>query len=676
MSKIMSRLSIMTILMGLYALAGCRMGDVWDHSGNDQSRLLFFPDVLADPISVVSKSNDEVIAIMKADKLHLAPVRIDSQNYYLARIAGFEARNEKGAPEVPHVRVLVKIPSTAEIKYEIIQQKRNDGITLAHDLAFQNRLPIHGGKEVFASRDESAYRKTYASSPVVIEEVSFSATEKVAVIKFMPLYYDASRKYVQLTTFLKVRFYHTHPPQAWGAGAPVAGNQPGPLSNFIINKPQTSTRTFQVSRQQPIDLVIAAESHRATLARYLNFKRSIGRQVIEKYVSGQSANDIKELIASAYRESSPPSTTMLVGNIEQIPSFRGTGDNTWTDWNYTLLDAGNQPDVALGRVPAHNDQELNIFIDKAIARETSKRDVDEILLTSGKDRNMRCAENASEVGRAIAAGNETINMTHHSMLNGANQTKVIDGYNSNPNFIVYDGHGYQEGMVEIPLLIRDLEKLRNTSYPIILDIACLNANWKRGARARNFAESILFSKTGGAAGIFASGGSGYGHDFFRDIGKVMAAARKAKGRQENEIGHVILAAKSKTSSLEDKTFWNYYGDPASSVWESNSMPSNNIVPAGNAPTAIFAKLDSLSPSRPVLYASANNQVDNISYCVGDRKNCTQASSFLKMRRNGDVNGMKVFKSNSPIELSNGMAITIWAYSSAGGLTRTIIIRKK
>ncbi len=125
-------------------------------------------------------------------------------------------------------------------------------------------------------------------------------------------------------------------------------------------------------------------------------------------------------------------------------------------------------------------------------------------------------------------------------------------------------------MIEIPLKISTLDQLGNTVFPILLDIACKNANWtSQGADPRNFAESLLLMPKAGVAGIMASGGSGNGHGFFRTIGTNMAEARKA-GRTEpklNEIGYVIMVAKAKHGA-QDRTFWNYYGDPAQSVWDS------------------------------------------------------------------------------------------------------------
>jgi len=124
-------------------------------------------------------------------------------------------------------------------------------------------------------------------------------------------------------------------------------------------------------------------------------------------------------------------------------------------------------------------------------------------------------------------------------------------------------------MTEIPLLMTTLNELSNSVFSIVLDIACLNANWSSSASWRNFAASVLFEERRGVAGIMASGGSGDGHAFFQSIGKIMSEARKnlSSDTQMNEIGQVILAAKI-IHGAQDRSFWNYYGDPASSVWES------------------------------------------------------------------------------------------------------------
>ena len=47
-----------------------------------------------------------------------------------------------------------------------------------------------------------------------------------------------------------------------------------------------------------------------------------------------SAAEIKEIIRTEYASENPPGETLLVGSIDQIPSWRGSGDNTWSDFKY------------------------------------------------------------------------------------------------------------------------------------------------------------------------------------------------------------------------------------------------------------------------------------------------------------------------------------------------------
>ena len=98
------------------------------------------------------------------------------------------------------------------------------------------------------------------------------------------------------------------------------------------------------------------------------------------------------------------------------------------------------------------------------------------------------------------------------------------------------------------------------------------------------------------------------------------------------------------------------------------LPTNNT-----PPTAIFAKLGDLNPTRPILYASANNDVASMSYCLGDQTACSQPSSFNVMTRAGDLNGMRLFHSDQQIALSNMMKITILASSPAGGIKKTVVV---
>jgi hypothetical protein len=350
---------------------------------------------------------------------------------------------------------------------------------------------------------------------------------------------------------------------------------------------------------------------------------------------------------------------MLVGNISLIPSFRGSGDNTWTDYDYQTLDQGTVPDIALGRIPAHNDLELNAFIDKSIARETAARNYDDILLTAGNDRALGCPTNVASVGNKFKANAPSVKIISGLRSNGATSEEIYGFYNASPNIIVYDGHGNQQGMLEIPLVINNLASLSNGSFPIILDIACLNANWSRGADQRNFAEKILFQVNAGAAGIMASGGSGNGHEFFQSIGSIMGSVRSKSASERitlNEIGNVILAAKIK-HGMQDRSYWNYYGDPATSVWESDA---DTINISNNLLQDVKVGL-SEGTAEATLYGAAD-QAKVMSFCKGSKTTCQQ---FVKMEQTKTLVGTTVFASPTKITLQHQTRYTLKVLKSDG-----------
>jgi hypothetical protein len=667
----------MILLVG--GAAACSGADSpFGGGADDASALYFFPQDLAAPIKVLSQTDDDVVAVVSAGAPHLRDVTLAGAPYKELRLEGFASSGTAaGSPEVPHVDVLVAVPRGATLRYEILERDADPASTLERDLAFTWRLPFHTAAPVYAERDAAAYARAYGEQPVAILDESWAGREKLATIRFFPAYYDAAARRLQITRHLKVHFWFDRGMSltdgALGDEPPVAGDGPSIYSSLALNA-ETATRVTPGSYATKLDLLVVHESLKGAIARYVAFKQQRGRQVKEVYVSGKTAQQIKELIKAEYKSATPPTHTLLVGNITMIPSFRGDGDNSWTDYSYQALDNGNKPDVSLGRVPAHTEAELGAWIDKAIARETQPRNVNEILLTAGNDVGMGCPSNVAAVGDKIKGGGSQVNLVRKFMSEGAGQSDVISAYNGNPNVVVYDGHGYQQGMSEIPLLIKDLPKLKNTVPSIILDIACLNANWSGGADARNFAESILLMPGAGAAGIMASGGSGYGHDYFRTIGEIMASARSSgTDAQMNEIGQVILAAKLR-HEMQDRSYWNYYGDPASSVWESApATGTGGAQPGGTQPppvgdtgaSTIKAALGAGDAS-VVLFGSIDGASQGMSYCLGAKADCIKAgASWLGMTKVRSDAAMEIHAARAPLAATPGLRITVFAKAADG-----------
>ncbi|NBX92995.1 MAG: hypothetical protein EBQ85_07180 [Proteobacteria bacterium] len=511
---------------------------------------------------VLVQNRDSVVLKMTTPKPRLKSVSIQGRPYL--RIESDELSNQmpSGFPEIPTQSDLIWIPEGKRpvVKVNVKSYKE---ISLEDDLAFEEWLPNHCGQSKKVKRNKLAYKKNYGFIAAEIIEEGFAVSDRLARIRVWPFRYEPLKRKlawapdIEVTVSFEIDREKT---------LPVVTDKKNSLAFYLVlnNK---GLALPKADNGGGIDLVIAHTSHRAALVRLIDFKKSLGREVREYYVEGKTNQQIKDIILKEYQGAQAPSSTLLVGNIDQLPSWRGSSDNRWTDFHYTTLDSDNLPDISLGRVPAHTESEVNAFTDKVISREKDVNKVEEILLTAGQDESLGCPANVTKVGNKLKTGASFAKIIKKYRTEVSTED-VISAYNDNPNIIVYDGHGNRQGMTEVPLLISSLSKLTNSSYPLLLDIACLNANWGSSASSRNFAESILLSGQRGVAGIMASGGSGYGHDFFQTIGELMGKAQsitKADPKM-NQIGQVILAAKIKHGT-QDRTYWNYYGDPISRIWE-------------------------------------------------------------------------------------------------------------
>lgn len=516
-------------------------------------------------ISVLKEDTTGVELELQINPPEIETVLIQGKKYSRLNTGSLKSYLPAGYPEVPSLSELIWIPKgkSPVLTYETPLSQRMD---LSFPVSYQDLNPDHCGLRKTVPRNLRAYLKQYGTVPATIEEIGTVASDRIVRIHLWPIRYEGPKR-VRFSPHLKVKIAFVDDNSV--SKGVVSSFQNSIAQYLVLNRGSIPKMKNQNSGK--IELVISHSKYQSGLTRYLDFKKSLGREVREYYIEGKSNLEIKEILKHEYSLDNPPSSTLLVGNIDQIPSWKGSGDNRWSDFNYTTLDGDSLPDISLGRLPVHSNDELSAFIDKSISREKDVKPHEEILLTAGRDQSLGCPANVTKVGNKLKVGAPEAKIIQKYKTEVSTE-EVISAYNQNPTLVVYDGHGNRQGMTEIPLLISSLNALTNSTFPLLLDIACLNANWGSSASPRNFAESILLAEKRGVAGILASGGSGYGHDFFQTIGELIGQAKGASSKDPkiNQIGQVILAAKVKHGT-QDRTYWNYYGDPSSSVWDENSM---------------------------------------------------------------------------------------------------------
>lgn len=483
-----------------------------------------------------------------------------------------------GAPKIPSFSTFVAIPKghTAVLKTGLAKTRN---LSLKTSLPTQQRRRTHctGSSEKVAASPLLTLKA--ASDPIAsIEEISYAGPLKVALVKMRPVRVSSKAKTLRYSP--EINFEIQFVPEKNPTSAPVnptgLSKRSQKLFRSILRKEQRGD-FLNTSTRADVELLIVSQSYDddPTLAWFIQHKHSMGKQLQIEYVSSPSKEQIKAIIKKAYESKFAPNHTLFIGSIDQIPSFRRS--SYWSDFPYALLDQGNYPDISVGRMPARNATELKQIVQKVIARENTQKDDHKILVTSGYETSW-CHKNLAFIKDKIFDRSENpFDYTSKYASNGHKTDSIIDSYNDNPNIIVYDGHGNTQGMTEIPLSISHISRLKNSTYPIIFDIACLNSYWpSSGAGSENFAAKMISADKAGPAGILAASHNSNGHDLFRHMFRsfIYDELEQTHFHRVNEIGSVMLRGKLKYleqnggsgSALNDSYMFYYHGDPGTFIY--------------------------------------------------------------------------------------------------------------
>lgn len=531
------------------------------------------------PVALVHDSTDHIIVTLKAADPTLSVSSVDGVSYAELSIHGFTLLGELGGPALPTFTKLIAIPYGKKAIVSVIAEDKGTFTIEQNHLVPFKGIRRHCGEDhnlVSASPDKYA---SFKNKPAVtIGETSFLGPVRIAPLVFNPVRIFPNSKKFELIRKATIRVSFENDP-AKQIQPPV--NPLGLTSrhykffrSMVLN--HGVFPRFARTDSIPTDLMIVHMDYLNDVRKLIEFKESQGRGVIVKPFTNPTHREVIEYIKTKYQSSTPPDHTLIIGNIDQIPSFRR--GNFWSDYNYSLLDSGSFPDISIGRLAANTSTELQEVISKIIARETSDRVDGKFLVTSGFETSW-CHENLDYISEKIFKHSQIeIEVDKRYASDGHRTSSILTGFNANPNIIIYDGHGSQDGMTEIPFYIRHLRNLSNQSFPIILDIACLNSYWpSAGAAHPNFADRIFTLPSHGAAGIFSSSFYSGGHDLFRHL--LRAAIYDDQSTSEpyhlvNEIGWMIQFGKVKyleqyngtADALEDNYMFYYHGDPASTFF--------------------------------------------------------------------------------------------------------------
>ena len=321
-------------------------------------------------------------------------------------------------------------------------------------------------------------------------------------------------------------------------------------------------------------------------------------KIVNTSIIGRTNTAIKDYIKSQYNQG--VEYVLFIGDKNAIPVYRNTmynlgyGFYVAGDYWYGCLDGEDdyQAEVAVGRFSTNSLEELSNMINKIIAYESKPSDSgwqNKVLMVAHKQNAPKmyqkcleeiCAAEYIEPFSYIKAYGSADSLGG----NNATNSDVINTINYGVGIVNYRGHGTETAwrvdwsVNKKAFKKAQVDSLVNTDYPIVLSIACSNANIDT---EECLLESFTRSENGAVAmlGAFYASYSGTNDSFNKYL---------YDGLFNNgiyRIGNLSNWAHMKNLTEHGYDFWSKYstliylwgGDPSLEVWTGAIQCfSNNI----------------------------------------------------------------------------------------------------
>jgi hypothetical protein len=579
---------------------------------------------------VWSGRQDSGVLSLRPAALQVGTVLESGDEYAVLTLPGAGLEAEVGSPAVPVYRRLVEVPYGCEVAVSA-----EAGATETRQLALpvvprQAPVPKTGLAPEFAF-DAKVY-STDAPAPEIgaeLVEVAVVRGRRVAAIEIRPVGYNPVRNIVEWAPDMKVTVKWNG--SDWGRteaarrrylSPPFAGR----LDGLVVNPQQLPS--FDGPALPIGYLVIVPEEWQAGVAPLAEWRRRKGFRVFVRNlteVGGGQANTVKSYIQDAYDNwPIPPSFVLLVGDVDRIGYFTGSGQGSPpTDLNFSLCEGSDYwPDIDLGRASVASAAQLDSFVDKVVRYEqnnwTSGTDWTEkaYFVASADNGNHEVAENTHKyvMAKLRPAGTECDSLwTFYS-----SGTPVNTALNSGRAWVTFSGHGSEQGWSDPGITFHsdDVRALENTDLiPYVQTYACLCGNFTSSGVPECFSETwIRLGRKGGIVSIASSVNSFWTEDdtlerrvfdymFDSSYTWVMGGFNKAKIKLYEQLG-------DDPTTRRYFEMYNCMGDGAVDIYSLEPKPLAAsyppVIPVGSYPLQVSVTTGSDPVPGALVCAAAKN----------------------------------------------------------------------
>ncbi len=508
--------------------------------------------IKADNIKTVQKGKNDIIINENTyyklsftniiSSFNYDEIKIEENTYTRLSIEGYGSNFIQGEPKLPVLYKLIEIPVGATININVNTNYYTDydlktiGI---YNVIYPVQPPViksNTDKNPFIINKDIYSRDAFTTDELVkVEYLGTMRGKNLGRLAISPFQYNPVKGILRVyhkidasINFVDADINKTIEQNKLNL-SPYFNN----INEKIFNK-KISLGTKENIVKTPVKYVIVSPvAYQVTLQPFIEWKTKKGFIVIEAYTNdpqvGNTNVSIKNYLKNLYNAGTPndppPSFVLLVGDIDQIPSFNGSTDSHVTDLPYCEYTNDFLPEVYYGRFSCTGVSDLQPQIDKTLEYEQYLMPDDsflnEVVMVAGYDPSMAPTYGNGQVNYGTSTYfNSSNGINSHTYLypvssNSASQ--IIQNVSDGCAFANYTAHGSSNGWANPSFTISNIASLQNAhKYPLMIGNACVTNKFDD---AVCFGEALLRASDKGALGyIGASNNTYWDEDFYWSVG--------------------------------------------------------------------------------------------------------------------------------------------------------------
>lgn len=464
-------------------------------------------------------------------------------NFTKLLIDGYVGTKQIGFPELPVITRLLEIPFGAEVKIsvvgfdeEIIDLGANEAKLLPTQPSLSKSLDV---EDVEFYYNEKAYTlNRFSSEPKAeVDVLGKMRGVQLGRLRVQPFSYNPETNQLKVYNNLKIEVSFPNADISRTKANEQGKYSPVFSQNFnrLVNHKNIERELITIA---PLKYVIISDPMFANILQpFIEWKTKKGFNVVVGYTDdpavGNTTTSIKNYLANEYNSATTndpaPSFVLLVGDIQQIPTFQGTAGSHVTDLYYFEYDGGGDiyPELYYGRFSATNNEQLQPQIDKTLEYEQylmpDPSFLNEVVMIAGVD-----ASNAPTYGNGqINYGTDNYFNAAHGLLShtylyplsaaSTSAAEIIADVSNGVAFANYTAHCSPSGWADPSFTTSNISGLANAhQYPLMIGNCCSSVEFQQN---ECFGEAILRAADKGAMGYIGGSNSTYwNEDYWWGVG--------------------------------------------------------------------------------------------------------------------------------------------------------------